>query len=139
MMLARAFLRVSLLALVVVLTAGDNLPDRKTMSKEAFAQTRNRHDAFHNVVYAACATRCADDGCAKTAEISDPTAFSPTLALFGVCRPECDGNTERGGERQSQTLPWFLRVSGWTCEDDCGYRCMHSLEVARLGSLNPKS
>eukprot|EP00976_Prorocentrum_cordatum_P076036 1182133-Prorocentrum_minimum.AAC.2 len=27
--------------------------------------------------------------------------------------------------------PWYLRVTGWSCEDDCKYHCMHLQEEHR--------
>lgn len=45
-----------------------------------------------------------------------------------VCGPDGvdDGVTGRP-ERHARKLPLTLRLSGWTCEEDCAYRCTHRL------------
>ena len=145
-------LRAALIATVFVFASAYN-DDRVAVDPE---EARKRHDAFHNKVYVACAARCGADGCAKTSTISDVDSFSPAMAVDGACRPECDARgTEAENENENEnegggvnlgvtprrdasfkpytpTMPWWLRVSGWTCEEDCGYRCMRAVEEARV-------
>jgi hypothetical protein len=125
--LSAALLFTALLASAVASAVGP-VPDRKTMSEEEFTAARRRHDAFHDGVYHACASRCAADGCARTAAIFDPTEYSPTIAIDGECHARAGGNGVDGPDCE---LPWHLRVTQWTCDEDCGYRCMRGLEVAR--------
>ena len=97
----------SLLASAAAVPAWGPIPDKKTMTLEAFHEATSRHDAFHDGIYQRCMARCtADDGdgCAKTRAISDPSNYSPTISIDGECLPRCE-------------LPWHLRVMAWTCRE----------------------
>lgn len=71
----------------------------------ACASSGDRSDVFQR-----CLNKCARQSCTATA--TDDGNLSPTRAQQG---------------QQAMMMPLALRLTRWTCADNCKYTCMHAL------------
>jgi post-GPI attachment to proteins factor 3 len=78
-----------------------------TICTTAHASSGDRSDEFQR-----CLNTCVRQSCTATATATDDRRRTPPV---------------RAQHQQQQPLPLALRLTRWTCADDCKYTCMHTL------------
>lgn len=60
-------------------------------------------------------------------------SLGDTSHEFSFCKDTCVAS--KCGVRNKQEVEWWLKLTGWSCRDNCLYSCMHEVtaEHIRLG------
>ena len=76
-------------------------------------------------MYMRCLYNCGLDGCSRL-------GYKNVTYMVGEC---VDGCVDRGPKDGSHPpeFDFGMRLTGWTCQTDCQYRCMHTLQAIRKG------
>lgn len=93
-----------------------------TTCTTAYASTGDRSDAFQR-----CLNKCTTQSCTATANDGRRGRSSDS-------NTNNHNDTPKSPSRAQQTLPLALRLTRWTCADDCKYTCMHTLTDFALES-----
>ena len=76
-----------------------------------------------NNLYQRCLYNCGFDGCSRL-------GYKDVTYATGGCVEGC----RNGGPKDGGAAPDFdlgMKLTGWTCQTDCKYRCMHTLQAIR--------
>ena len=76
-----------------------------------------------NNLYQRCLYNCGFDGCSRL-------GYKDVTYVTGGCVEGC----RNGGPKDGGAAPDFdlgMKLTGWTCQTDCKYRCMHTLQTIR--------
>ena len=91
----------------------------------AYASSGDRSDVFQR-----CLDKCVRQSCTATATDTDGRRVRSDSSTSSNNTP---GSPVRAQQPQ-QALPLALRLTRWTCADDCKYTCMHTLTDLALES-----
>jgi hypothetical protein len=97
----------------------------------AYASSGDRSDVFQR-----CLDKCVRQSCTATATDTDGRRVrsdSSSSSTRSTSSNNTPGSPVRAQQPQ-QALPLALRLTRWTCADDCKYTCMHTLTDLALES-----
>ena len=113
--MTRGMRRSSVILVILVIFGG--------VAPAARAEPPQEDWTLWNNLYQRCLYNCGFDGCSRL-------GYKDVTYATGGCVEGC----RNGGPKDGGAAPDFdlgMKLTGWTCQTDCKYRCMHTLQTIR--------